>query len=154
MPEQLLNLLKICLLVLLYLFFLRVLRAVWAEVSVTNGSAVVTGGEPKRFSRRRSTGGTRAPQGLRVLEPADWAGRAMQMAPHITIGRDPGSTLPLTDNYLSHQHARIVERDRDYLLEDLGSTNGTYLNGKRMSAPAPLRRGDRVQAGNLVVEVT
>lgn len=89
-----------------------------------------------------------------MLEPADWAGRAMQMAPHITIGRDPGSTLPLTDNYLSHQHARIVERDGDYLLEDLGSTNGTYLNGKRMSAPAPLRRGDRVQAGNLVVEVT
>ena len=45
-------------------------------------------------------------------------------------------------------------QDGDYLLEDLGSTNGTYLNGKRMSAPAPLRRGDRVQAGNLVVEVT
>ena len=154
MPEQLLNLLKICLLVLLYLFFLRVLRAVWAEVSVSNGAAVVTGRETRRFGLRRSTGGAKAPQGLRVLEPGDWAGRAMAMAPHVTIGRDPNSTLPIADNYLSHQHARIVERDGEYLLEDLGSTNGTSLNGKRMTAPAPLRRGDRVQAGNLVVEVT
>ena len=136
MPEQLLNLLKICLLVLLYLFFLRVLRAVWAEVSVTNGASVIAGTDRRRFGRRRSTGGAKAPQGLRVLEPPDWAGRA------------------ISDNYLSHHHARIVDRDGDYLLEDLGSTNGTYLNGKRMTAPAPLRRGDRVQAGNLVMEVT
>ena len=154
MPEQLLNLLKICLLVLLYLFFLRVLRAVWAEVSVTNGASVIAGTDRRRFGRRRSTGGAKAPQGLRVLEPPDWAGRAMGMAPHITIGRDPSSTLPISDNYMSHHHARIVDRDGDYLLEDLGSTNGTYLNGKRMTAPAPLRRGDRVQAGNLVMEVT
>ena len=175
MPEQLLNLLKICLLVLLYLFFLRVLRAVWAEVSVTNGASVIAGTDRRRFGRRRSTGGAKAPQGLRVLQPPDWAGRAMGMAPHITIGRDLSSTLPISDNYLSHHHARIVDRDGDYLLEDLGSTNGTYLNrrrvagpdgavqpssgtvylnGKRMTAPAPLRRGDRVQAGNLVMEVT
>lgn len=153
MPEQLLNLLKICLLVLLYLFFLRVLRAVWAEVSVSQSSVAVAGREPRRFGRRRGAG-TKTPRGLQVLEPVEWAGRAMAMAPHVTIGRDPDSTLPIADNYLSHQHARIVERDGDYLLEDLGSTNGTYLNGKRMTAPAPLRRGDRVQAGNLLVEVT
>ena len=134
MPEQLLNLLKICLLVLLYLFFLRVLRAVWAEVSVTNGASVFAGTDRRRFGRRRSTGRARGAQGLRVLEPPDWAGRAMGMAPHITIGRDLSSTLPISDNYLSHHHARIVDRDGDYLLEDLGSTNGTNLNGKRMTA--------------------
>ncbi|MEZ5381399.1 MAG: FHA domain-containing protein [Microthrixaceae bacterium] len=152
MPEQLLNLLKICLLVLLYLFFLRVLRAVWAEVSALKSSGATAGhGAVPVWRRRAPLEGAPRPPGVGA---AEWRGRAMAMAPHVTIGRDPDSTLPIADNYLSHQHARIVERDGDYLLEDLGSTNGTYLNGKRMTAPAPLRRGDRVQAGNLVVEVT
>ena len=88
MPEQLLNLLKICLLVLLYLFFLRVLRAVWAEVSVTNGASVIAGTDRRRFGRRRSTGGAawsrsnpstngnaRGPSGSRTGSSARTGGR-------------------------------------------------------------------------------
>jgi two-component system cell cycle response regulator len=54
---------------------------------------------------------------------------------------------------VSQNHARIVRRDGRLWLEDLGSTNGTYLNTKAVSAPSVLHRGDRIQVGRTVLEV-
>ena len=58
------------------------------------------------------------------------------------------------DTFVSQLHARLYRRDTRMWVEDLGSTNGTYVNSKRLTAPVALRRGDRVQVGRTVLEVT
>ena len=64
----------------------------------------------------------------------------------ITIGRAEDSTLVITDDFASARHARIVPRDGQWFVEDLGSTNGTMVNGQRVSAVAP-NPGDMIQLG-------
>jgi len=66
----------------------------------------------------------------------------------ITIGRAEDSTLVITDDYASARHARLVPRAGQWYLEDLGSTNGTYLNGEPLEGPQPLHDGDRIKIGD------
>lgn len=153
MPEQLLTILKLCLLVLLYLFFLRVLRAVWAEV---NGPKMVE--TPARRARRRSRprvsrSGTGA-GGLRLVEPVDQAGRHYPLADELTVGRAAGCHITLDDTYISQLHARVYSRDGQVFVEDLGSTNGTYLNRSKVDGPTPVGQGDHIQVGSTVMELT
>ena len=58
------------------------------------------------------------------------------------------------DTFVSQLHARLYRRDGRMWVEDLGSTNGTYVNSKRLTSPLSLRRGDRVQVGRTVLELT
>ena len=57
------------------------------------------------------------------------------------------------DNYVSTVHARLFRRGSDVFVEDLGSRNGSYVNGMQVTSPTRLRRGDRVQFGQTVGEV-
>jgi pSer/pThr/pTyr-binding forkhead associated (FHA) protein len=66
------------------------------------------------------------------------------------IGREPINDIPLNDPEISRRHARIDFDGGRYLLEDLGSTNGTYLNGRRLTEPAPLKNGDVVEFGESI----
>lgn len=68
----------------------------------------------------------------------------------VVIGRG-GVDVELTTTDVSRRHARISIGDQGFQLEDLGSANGTYLNGARITKPAPLRVGDHVQIGNTVL---
>ena len=171
MPESLLTILKFLLLALLYLFFLRVLRAVWAEVgrsgSTSGHSAGGTGG-----GERSERGGGRAttisanplakgtPTKLRVVEPAEHRGKAYALADEMTLGRAAGCQVRIDDGYASQLHARIFRRDNQLYVEDLGSTNGTYVSRKgtsgkeKVSGPFVLRTGDRLCVGRTVLEVT
>jgi len=177
-PEQLLNVLKICMLVLLYLFFLRVLRAVWAEVrepAAADGGAVKS---PRGARRRRAnvppvaaavpaavpapprTAAPPAPppSGAAVsrLVPIDGDGTssaAFHLTGETTIGRAPTCTIEVDDSYASAVHSRVFPRDGGWFLEDLGSTNGTYLNRRKVSAPTQLSVGDRIAIGNCTWEV-
>ncbi len=150
MSEQLLNILKLCLLALLYLFFLRVLRAVWTEVkgpvAVAPGPAVAR--QPRGRERRAS-----AARQLQVVEPAAQKGRTFPLSSELTVGRAAGCEITLDDTFASQIHARVFARDGQYLLEDLGSTNGTYLNGQKVTGPAVFSPGDRMQIGNTVMEL-
>ena len=71
----------------------------------------------------------------------------------ITIGRADDSTLVLTDDYVSTRHARLVPRDDQWVLEDLGSTNGTYLGRARVSDPVPVPLGAQIRVGKTVLEL-
>ena len=66
----------------------------------------------------------------------------------ITMGRANDATLVLNDDYASTYHARIFPQDGQWLVEDLGSTNGTYLNEEPLSGPQPLYDGDRIRIGD------
>ncbi|WP_278235921.1 FHA domain-containing protein [Isoptericola sp. AK164] len=71
----------------------------------------------------------------------------------ILIGRAPSCTLVLDDDYSSSRHARIFPQGDQWYVEDLGSTNGTYLGDQRVSAPTRLGPGVGVQIGRSVVEL-
>ena len=159
MSAQLLTILQLCLLALLYLFFFRVLRAVWAElrppklVEVTPRSvAVPAGARTGRRARRQQPAQAVEPR-LVVLEPAELRGRAFPVGAEMTIGRAAGCQVTLDDTYASQLHARVFQRDGQFLLEDLGSTNGTYLNRQKVAGAMVLHAGDKVQIGNTVLEL-
>jgi pSer/pThr/pTyr-binding forkhead associated (FHA) protein len=71
----------------------------------------------------------------------------------VTIGRGNDSTLVITDDYASTRHARLFPRDGQWLVEDLGSTNGTYLDRVRVSGPTPVPTGVPIRIGKTVLEL-
>ena len=150
MPDSLLGILKICALALLYLFFFRVLRAVWAEVAPARSGGRAPGPTRSRAPVRRGKAGGDT---LVVVEPRDQKGQRHTIGDEATIGRAAGCSISVTDNFTSQLHARVFHRDGALHVEDLGSTNGTYVNGRKVSAPLPLKRGDQVKVGATVFEV-
>jgi len=71
----------------------------------------------------------------------------------ITMGRAEDSTLVITDDYASARHARLVPRAGQWYLEDLGSTNGTYLDRAKVSAPTPVPLGVPIRIGRTSLEL-
>jgi pSer/pThr/pTyr-binding forkhead associated (FHA) protein len=69
------------------------------------------------------------------------------------IGRSPECALVLDDDYASGRHARIFEQEGRWLVEDLGSTNGTFVDNRRITAPTPLELGTTLRIGRTVVEL-
>ena len=90
---------------------------------------------------------------LVVVEPADQRGRVFPLGAEMTMGRAAGCQITLDDTYASQIHARLFQRDGQYLVEDLGSTNGTYLNRRKVAGPMVVHAGDKVQIGNTVMEL-
>ena len=68
----------------------------------------------------------------------------------ISIGRDPSNDIVINEAEVSRKHARLLIQDKGYMLEDLGSTNGTFINGLRLEAPLQLQPGDMVLLGENV----
>ena len=66
----------------------------------------------------------------------------------ISIGRSPECAIPIRDRYLSRKHAELIATNGIWLLRDLGSVNGTYLNGARVERDVPLKPGDRIRLGD------
>ena len=71
----------------------------------------------------------------------------------ITIGRAEDSTLVITDDYASARHARLVPRGGQWFVEDLGSTNGTYLDRAKVTAPTPVPLGVPIRIGRTSIEL-
>jgi len=163
--DQLLFILKLCLLALLYLFFFRVLRAVWAELktpapasvpapaSRAPAPAAAAAAAGSRKERKAADKAARSVPHLEVLEPADERGRSYPLGNEASIGRAAGCQITIDDTYCSQLHARVFTNEGQWFVEDLGSTNGTWLNRQKVAGPMVLRRGDRLQVGNTVMEL-
>lgn len=147
-PEAALTALKFGFLALVYLFLARVVRVVVLEIRNPAGAAVAeVGGEKVRAGGKR---GAR----LRVLEPAEHKGETYPLGDELTVGRGGGCGVVLPDDgFVSTVHARLFRRGDSLYVEDLGSRNGTFVNGAQVQAPTKLRRGDRVQFGQTVAEL-
>ena len=154
MPDSLLTILKFCFLAVLYLFFFRVLRAVWAELRGPASAPAAPVAAPGRAAAPRAQWGSRNGTRLRVVEPADARGRTYELGEELTLGRAGGCQVTIDDTYVSQLHARLFRREGQYYVEDLGSTNGTYLNRRKVTAPIAIRKGDRLQVGKTVLELT
>ena len=90
---------------------------------------------------------------MRILEPAAREGESFALSEELTVGRGGGCSIVLADDsFVSTVHARVFRRDGAVYVEDLGSRNGTLLNGEPLVHAAQLRRGDHVQFGQTVAE--
>jgi pSer/pThr/pTyr-binding forkhead associated (FHA) protein len=89
-----------------------------------------------------------------VITEGDQAGRIMRLdRREITIGRSDGSDLVVDDEYASTNHAKLVLVNNDWLIQDLNSTNGTFLDGQRVGTPAVVKLNTRVRVGKTVFEL-
>ncbi|HET9689819.1 MAG TPA: FHA domain-containing protein [Acidimicrobiales bacterium] len=165
MPSGLLTLLKYVFLVVLYLFFVRVLRAVWVELREPRAA----GGAPRAAvaadaAPRAGVAGGPWPaaahgaagpaSGLRLLGPLERRGERVALGSELTVGRASTCGLVLTDDsFVSSMHARFFRRDGGVWVEDLGSTNGTLVNDHRLTGATALAPGDVVTVGRTPMEV-
>ena len=146
MTDQLLNALKLLLLGLIYLFFGRVLWAVWSEVR----TPVAVGGAG-RSSRKKIARGAIS---FVVIEPKEHRGRTYTLSNVLNIGRVEDNDIVITDDsFISSHHARIEVRPEGVWVVDLQSTNGSFVNGQRLASERSVRKGDRIQVGSTVLEM-
>ena len=90
---------------------------------------------------------------LEIIEGGE-AGRQIELADSVELGRDASVTVPLeNDDQVSRHHARISLQGGRAVAEDLGSTNGTYVNDQPIAAPQPLAAGDKIRVGGTVLEL-
>jgi pSer/pThr/pTyr-binding forkhead associated (FHA) protein len=135
MPDIILALLRIIFLGLVYLFVWQVARAIGAHLGIS-------------LRRKR-------PEGTKVVmvKSETQQGTELEVEDVTVLGRSPEADVLLDDPYASEFHMRLVAQENGMVLHDLGSTNGTYINGRRVTAPTTLRRGDTIQVGKTVMEV-
>ncbi len=152
MPDLVLVIMKYVFLAILWIFVARAVRAVLVELRPAKAAAPARGGPVPSQPPPRKT--KRPPAKAVVVEGTSLRGKSFPLGSELTIGRSEQCHVRIDgDTYVSSVHARIFPRDGSYMVEDLGSTNGTYLNRRRITAPAELQRGDRVKVGKTVLEM-
>lgn len=132
--------LQILVMAVAVVFFARVLRVAQVEARPVDY-------EPAS-KRRRSIN-----LALEFIEPLDRSKERIEVEGALTIGRSTECDVRLDDNYLSSRHARVANDSGDLSIEDLGSTNGTYVNQELVKGRVHLERGDIVQVGGVLFEV-
>jgi hypothetical protein len=146
-------------LALLWVFVFATLRVIRSDLfgsgqsrSVPQGVGPRTVGQrPKPKPKPKRKG--KAPTQL-VVTDGGLAGTRITLGEQpIMIGRANDSTLVLTDDYASTRHARLTSRDGDWYVEDLGSTNGTYLDRDKVGGPTLIPPGTPIRIGKTVLEL-
>ena len=152
MPVLVLDLLKFAFLIVLYIFIARAVKAVYLELrpETSRRKAGKAAPAPSRQSSRKSR---RVARKVAVVENDQLKGQTFDLKDELVIGRADKCHIVLDDTYVSQVHARIFAKDDTFIVEDLGSTNGTYLNRRRISAPTELQKGDQVKIGKTVLEM-
>ena len=146
-------LLRAIMLVLLWGFVVAAIVAVRHDVFGTRPSRAPAPPKPKAATPRAAKPDKSAARKLVVVD-GDLAGTTITLAAEpITIGRADDSTVVLTDDYVSTRHARLVPAEGKWLVEDLGSTNGTYLDRQRVTSPTPVPLGTPIRVGKTVMEL-
>ena len=140
-------------LLLLWLFIWSVLRILRTDIYAPTGAVMVRRGLALRGGRSPGRGGRTTARYLLVTE-GPLAGTRINLGSQpVLIGRADDATLVLTDDYASTRHARISPRDGDWYVEDLGSTNGTYLDRAKVTTAVRVPIGTAVHVGKTVIEL-
>jgi hypothetical protein len=151
MPPFVLTVLKIVLLLLLYFFIWRAVRAVVLDLY----GGRVRERRPRRPAepRGRRPRGRGVPAKLVLLDERGSRVSSHRLSGTIQIGRATQCDIRPNDTYVSQLHAKISDRNGSWVVEDMGSTNGTYLNQRKVSVPTEISPGDRIRVGKTVLEV-
>ncbi|MFD8010462.1 FHA domain-containing protein [Streptomyces sp. NPDC058955] len=172
MSELTLTVMRLGFLAVLWLFVIVAVQVIRSDLFGTR----VTQRGSRRQEARPQQGGRQAaaPPQQRAQQPPAGGGRSRRGAPTklvvsegtltgttvalqgqtITLGRAHDSTIVLDDDYASSRHARIYpDRDGQWIVEDLGSTNGTYLDRTRLTTATPIPLGAPIRIGKTVIEL-
>src|SRR3954453_17450976 len=149
-----LQLTRVGFLLLLWLFIWSVLRILRTDIYAPTGAVMVKRGLALRGTLLPSRGQRRnTPRQLVVTEGALAGTRIQRGSQAVLIGRADDSTLVLTDDYASTRHARLSPRGSEWYVEDLGSTNGTYLDRAKVTTAVRVPIGTPVHIGKTVIEL-
>ena len=150
--DETLLILKIAFLVLLYGFIVLVVRTATKDISGAPQESIVLGAA--EASALRAELGVRPGRFLVLASPELEPGRTVEIAAATIVGRDAGSGIRLdSDEFVSARHARIEPRTDGIWIDDLGSKNGTFVNGSRMKKTQLLKSGDVVRIGETELEL-
>jgi len=148
------------LLVLLYVFLLIVVRSLRGDLrrATRQGSATqaavgapLVGAPATGAPTKRALG-----PGLELIDAGQTAlapGRRFPLLDSLSIGRSAGNDITLEDDWISAQHLRLRRQNGGWIAEDLGSTNGTRVNGQPLTGAAPVRPGDVLDLGRVKLKV-
>jgi pSer/pThr/pTyr-binding forkhead associated (FHA) protein len=147
--------LKFVFLALLYFFVYRTVRAVVIDVG---GRRPPRPAAPAPGHREASGSGHAArkgkpPRAVALLDERGKRSTTVRLEGQLQIGRGDACHVKLADTYVSQFHARLFPKDGAWFVEDLGSTNGTFLNQRKVTAPVELRAGDRLRLGKTTLEL-
>jgi hypothetical protein len=158
MNELTLTLIRVAFLAVLWLFVI-------AAIGVVRTDLLGTALEPRR-GRAKAVPQPRQPRPPRPAKPTRGTARQLIVTAgslkgtqldldtqQITLGRANDATLVLNDDYASTRHARIFPQDGQWIVEDLGSTNGTYLDRQKVTRPTPVPLGVPIRIGKTVLEL-
>jgi hypothetical protein len=145
--DELLLVLKIAFLVLLYLFIWRIVRTASRDLRLPQESFILAPSAAAGVHASRPGPVTGRLVVVKSADLQDGEGFELNSA-QLTIGRGNQNDIPIaTDEYASARHARFEPRQDGVWVQDLGSTNGTFLNGARLDRPRRLANGDIVRVG-------
>ncbi|MFV2117015.1 FHA domain-containing protein [Streptomyces sp. Act-28] len=161
MSELTLTVMRLGFLAVLWLFVIvavQVIRSDLFGTRVTQRGSRREGARPQQGGRQGAPPQQRqrrgAPTKLVVSEGTLTGTTVALQGQTITLGRAHDSTIVLDDDYASSRHARIYpDRDGQWIVEDLGSTNGTYLDRTRLTTPTPIPPGAPIRIGKTVIEL-
>jgi len=169
MSELTLTIIRLGLLVLLWIFVFSVVGVLRGDLY---GTRVLARGKPKSPRRpgpeavakpspatvpatpkTSRSAAKRVPSTLTVTQGSLVGTTLTLMESGVLLGRNPECTLVLDDDFASGRHARIFRRDGGWFVEDLGSTNGTFMGSRRLTEPTPVEIGTTLRIGKTIFEL-
>ena len=159
MSELTLTIIRLGFLGVLWLFVLTAVSVMRSDLFgrrvAPRAAAQRAAAPPPRSSRQpKPTKGRRGAPSTLVVTQGALTGTTVRLGETpVTLGRAQDSTIVLDDDYVSSRHARIYPRDGQWLVEDMGSTNGTYLERQKVSGPTPVKIGVPIRIGKTTVEL-
>ena len=158
MNELSLTIIRVAFLAVLWLFVIAAIGVV--RTDLLGGPSTARKGRarqaqaPRQSRPARPTRAGRGSPRVLVVTGGALKGTSLDLAQQqITLGRANDATLVLNDDYASSRHARIFPQDGQWIVEDLGSTNGTYLDRQKVTRPMPVPLGVPIRIGKTVLEL-
>lgn len=158
MSELTLFLIRLAYLAILWIFVLSAISVIRSDMFGARVADGPGGGKSRRLGRaakppKQPKPRRGAPTHVLVTEGANHGERADLSEAPILIGRGNDAAIRLDDDYVSTRHARIASNGTDWFVEDLGSTNGTYVGSARITEPTVLTLGTQVRIGKTILEL-
>lgn len=154
MPIAVLTVAKLVVLGLLYLFLFQAVRTVAADLRGAGDTRTKPPPRPAVANVDRSRKRNRRDPTELVVHAPDSKPRVVALRDQdLTIGRAAQVNVRVDDVYVSDEHAEVARDDDGWVVRDRGSTNGTFLNGAKVTQPTPIGPGDQIRIGKTRLEV-
>lgn len=148
MPDIILEVLKYLFLLILFLFLTRAVKAMYLEIYGPAAPRPSATPAPVQAPTQK----TGKPPERLVLHQPGAEPKTFDIGDELIVGRGDKCHVVLADTYSSQIHARVFRKSGQLFIEDMGSTNGTYLNRRKVTSPVPVARGDRARIGKTEME--